>query len=432
VTNLWINAPVFDSEGNAIGMLGTGINMSKFIDDLYRDYHESSQIYFFNSQREITGARELDDVKNKVTIHEKFGQTGEDIHLAAQGLEGIVSLGCYYENGVVVIGAIPALDWYIVAVRDFGAFHFLNSGMTVLFATMIILIFVVVVVFNVFAVNLLKESEQVKNKAVEARKAFESSIIYASKIQSNLLPENKVFENAFSDHSVIWKPRDVVGGDIYWAKNFDEGTVVCVCDCTGHGTPGALLTMLTASAFESFITNYNCNDPSRFIYLIDEKLASALNSKRTSENSEITDVYDGCDLAVVFIAKDGSVTVASGNINVFVCDGQEVTRHKGQQIFIGGGRLLGEDNIKSITIPANDRNKFYIATDGLFNQIGNVNNQKKQFGYKTFERIILEEHNNSQSVITDRIWDAFKLHQGEESQRDDVELIAFKPKREEI
>jgi len=69
----------------------------------------------------------------------------------------------------------------------------------------------------------------------------------------SLLPETNKFEQAFADYSVKWEPRDIVSGDIYWIKSFDAGTMLCVCDCTGHGVPGALLTMLVVSAFEDMV-----------------------------------------------------------------------------------------------------------------------------------------------------------------------------------
>jgi serine phosphatase RsbU (regulator of sigma subunit) len=437
VTNLWINVPVFDENGSPLGVVGTGKSISGFIDDVYHNYHGNAHMYFFNNLGEITGAQNVEYVKNKINIAAKLGQVGEDILSAVNKLDSnkVISFETNNRSGLVVIGSIPAFDWYIVAIQDFGVEDILSSGMTILFAVIMLVIIAVVVIFNIFAVKLLRGSELAKNQAVEARESIEASINYAGKIQTNLLPKDSVFERAFKDYSVIWEPRDVVGGDIYWAKNFTEGTVLCVCDCTGHGTPGALLTMLAVSAFESFITNYNCNDPSRFIYLIDEKLSTALNSKNmrsNARNSSIMDIDDGCDLAVLFIAKNGDVIMSAGNINVFVCDGKTVKRYKGQPILIGEGRLLGEEDIKTITIEYNPDYKFYIATDGLFDQVGEIDNRKKQFGYKTLEQIILENHNEEQSVISSKIWDAFKQHQGEEIRRDDVELITFKPKREGI
>jgi serine phosphatase RsbU (regulator of sigma subunit) len=267
------------------------------------------------------------------------------------------------------------------------------------------------------------KAELAKGQAEAVAEAMMSSARYANKIQQNLLPAANAFEEAFADYSVIWKPRDVVGGDFYWLKNFEEGTVLCVCDCTGHGTPGALLTMLVASTFEVLVSDEHYTDPAQILYMLDQRLATILNAK----NDDIVsmNINDGCDLVVMFIAKDGGITVSAGNINVFACDGGKVTRYKGQPLFVGEGRLTSKDEVKVVSIPPNPDNKFYISSDGLCDQIGGEH--KKQFGYKTFERIILESHNEKQEVISGRIWAAFEEYRGEEPRRDDFELITFKP-----
>jgi len=257
-------------------------------------------------------------------------------------------------------------------------------------------------------------------------KIINEGIRYASKIQMSIIPDNEKLDRAFSDYSIIWKPRDVVGGDIYWAKNFDDGTVLCVCDCTGHGTPGALLTMLVVSAFESTITEQSHKNTAEILYMLDKRLAAVLNVKTDKE--EYTDINDGCDLAVMFIANDGNVTISSGNTNVFVCDGKKVTRHRGQKIYVGEGKIKNVDRVKTISIPADPVNKFYIASDGLYDQIGG--DDKIPYGYDEFERIILEKHNETHSVISDRIWQSFENYRGDNARRDDFELITFTPKIE--
>ncbi|MCL2844965.1 MAG: cache domain-containing protein [Chitinivibrionia bacterium] len=272
--------------------------------------------------------------------------------------------------------------------------------------------------------QLMYESELAKNRAEAVKETIMQSINYASRIQKNLIPKMGMFHKAFADYSVIWKPRDIVGGDIYWIANFDCGTILCVCDCTGHGTPGALLTMLVVSVFEMVITEERHNDTAEILYKLDKRLSTVLNV-----NNNDMEINDGCDLAVLFIAKDGGIKMSAGNTNLFVCDGEKVIRHKGQAIFIGEGKLKSKDEVEVVSIPANPNNKFYIATDGLFDQIGDK--QAKQFGYKTLEQIILENHDEKLTVISDKIWNAFEEHRGEEAQRDDVQLITFKPKTEE-
>lgn len=278
------------------------------------------------------------------------------------------------------------------------------------------------------AEHMAHQSELAKARAEAASEAVFASINYASKIQKNLLPTDENFKIAFLDYSVLWRPKDIVGGDLYRVKNFSEGSILWVCDCTGHGTPGALLTMLVSSALESIINVNNYKDTAATIWKLDKNLTGFLyanTSAQTKSGHSISDINDGCDLAVLYAAKDGSVTVSAANIHVFICDGSEVKRIKGQNLRIGEGKLKSKEDVQTVTIPANHNNKFYIASDGLYDQIGG--SSELPFGYERLKRIILENHDETQLIISERIWDAFECHRGEQMRRDDVELITFKP-----
>jgi serine phosphatase RsbU (regulator of sigma subunit) len=266
-------------------------------------------------------------------------------------------------------------------------------------------------------------AKQKTREAEEATETIIQGINYASKIQRDLLPRNYAFDKAFQDYCIIWKPRDIVGGDIFWLKNFERGTILCVCDCTGHGTSGAMLTMLVVSALESCIWPNNCHDTAGLIWQIEQKLVSNFSVNAGVRN--LNEIQDGCDLAVLFIAKDGSVSISSGHIPVFVCDGKEVRQIRGQRIAVGEGKLKTRDEINVVHIEANPDNTFYISSDGLFDQPGG--SLSIPFGYKTFKRVILESHAEKLSVISDKIWNVFEEHRGGEARVDDIQLISFKP-----
>lgn len=280
------------------------------------------------------------------------------------------------------------------------------------------------------------QAELARVQAEAVAKAMRESITYASKIQKNLLPHDSDMQAVFSDSSVIWKPRDIVGGDIYWMKRFDTGTVLCVADCTGHGTPGALLTMLVVSTLESIVWTGSYSDTADLMRRLDKRLAEVLHiapDDKASDDKDktpaglpnITDIYDGCDLVLFYISKEGDVRFSSGRIPVFVSDGKEVRHHKGQKLSIGEGKLRNKDEVETIEIPANPDNKFYVASDGLFDQIGGESGT--QFGYETFKALILEHHHERQSVITAKVREAFEQYRNNEPHRDDFELVAFKP-----
>lgn len=285
-----------------------------------------------------------------------------------------------------------------------------------------------VCVENNVSARVKAEQELAKSQAelAENHRIIMSSMDYASKIQRNLLPQTDVFKKAFSDHAIIWNPRDIVGGDIYWLKNFQAGSVLCVCDCTGHGAPGAFLTMLVVSAFESIINENNWMDTANCIWQLEQRLVHVLNvnaEEPCPEELFSCDIKDGCDLAVLAIDKDGGVTLSAGNTHVFVCDGTAVTQIKGQKIFIGEGNLKNREELKIVTIPPHPNQKFYIASDGFFDQIGQMTH--RPFGYRAFKQAILENHDEKLDVVLKKLWEDFERHRGTERRRDDVQMIAF-------
>ena len=275
------------------------------------------------------------------------------------------------------------------------------------------------------AVQNARDAEIEKARAEAAREAVLSSLVYASRIQKSILPPVSAFQKAFSDFSITWHPRDIVSGDIYWIKNFDEGTVLCVCDCTGHGTPGALLTMLVVSAFGTIVNEHTYKDTAIIMRMLDEQLAGALYDSSDRQESDMSDIRDGCDLAVLFISKSGDVAFSSANFPIFICDGEAVKQIKGQKLFIGEGKLSDGGEVKTTVIPANPNNKFYVSSDGMFDQKGGE--RRLPFGYSIFKKIILENYNETQSVVSDKIWSAFEHYRGEQPRKDDFELISFKP-----
>jgi methyl-accepting chemotaxis protein len=119
---LWINVPVFDSGRRPIGIVGTGIDLSGFLNDIYRNYSGGADLYFFNSWGEITGARDLSLIANKTTLDRHLGNTGEEILARVNELKpGETQYFTASGGGEVALGEVPALEWYITAVLPVNA-----------------------------------------------------------------------------------------------------------------------------------------------------------------------------------------------------------------------------------------------------------------------------------------------------------------------
>jgi len=464
----FISVPVFDEE-KVIGVIMAGlliheINHRYVIPVELLGGHGYAMIV--NSAGTIIGHKSDDMLGDKIPVNlrERINALGMGHFAFQETLGGLPSMLFIERNG--------STDWFpivIASLSDFSASSKFVTRAIIILAACVIILLTIIVLFTVHGVtkalsstiryaetvslgrleaklSIRREDEigvlaqslrdmvaslkhmifvatEKTREAEEATETIIQGINYASKIQRDLLPRNHAFDKAFQDYCIIWKPRDIVGGDIFWLKNFERGTILCVCDCTGHGTSGAMLTMLVVSALEACIWPNNCHDTAGLIWQIEQKLVTNF-SVNTGERN-LDEIQDGCDLAVLFIARDGSASVSSGHIPVFVCDGKEVHQIKGQRIAVGEGRLKSKEEINVTRIEANPDNTFYIGSDGLFDQPGGP--LSIPFGYKAFKRIILENHSEKLSVISEKVWNLFEEYRGDEIRVDDIQLISFKP-----
>ncbi|MCL2878820.1 MAG: methyl-accepting chemotaxis protein [Treponema sp.] len=153
---LWINAPVFDANNTPIGLVGTGIDLTEFVNTVYQNNTNGNVLYFFNNNGEITGARDADLITNKVTLSGKLGKIGDDILARARNLASDGSQYFRAPEGIVAICSVPGLNWYITEITPFGISNVLGSSMTVLFLSMIAIIAAIFIIFNIFISGMLK------------------------------------------------------------------------------------------------------------------------------------------------------------------------------------------------------------------------------------------------------------------------------------
>jgi diguanylate cyclase (GGDEF)-like protein len=157
-TMLWINAPVFDNRRLPVGLVGVGIHLDDFIKSIYQSYQGTNELCFFNVDGEITGARNIGLIENKVNIADHLGNTGKEILTATKELSRINGIHCFEtknERTAIAIDSIPIIGWYVVVVHHFTLGEFLPIGMTMLFIAVMAIIFVCFVVLNLFVVKML-------------------------------------------------------------------------------------------------------------------------------------------------------------------------------------------------------------------------------------------------------------------------------------
>jgi len=155
---LWIDAPVFNNKHEPIGIVGTGVSLSDFVNIIYQNYRKTAELYFFNELGEVTGTNDIGIIEHKTKVTEVTGLTGGEILAMSKKIRsGEIKYFRTKDNKqVIAVGSIPDLNWYAAAVRSFSVIDSLQTGMTALFGVMMMVIFSVFVIFNIFIVEMLE------------------------------------------------------------------------------------------------------------------------------------------------------------------------------------------------------------------------------------------------------------------------------------
>ncbi len=170
VTNLWINAPVFNSKHKPIGILGSGINLSEFMNKLYKNYDREAELYFFNALGEITGAKNVELVATKKHINEELSEAGFDIVERAKKFKPNEMQTFDIKSGRIALGTVPLLGWYSVALMP-DSLNDYKTNMTGLFIAMMVVMAITIIIFNIFISRLLKPLHKTMDDLKAASKA---------------------------------------------------------------------------------------------------------------------------------------------------------------------------------------------------------------------------------------------------------------------
>lgn len=264
-----------------------------------------------------------------------------------------------------------------------------------------------------------KRSEQI---IANAMTLINESIQYASRIQRSVLPTAEELGDAFEDHMVIWEPKDIVGGDIYLYRKCESGILIMLLDCTGHGVPGAFMTMIATGAFDQALLENPKGSPADLLKRTNQIVKNILSQTGKDGESD-----DGFECGICLIASDSqSITFAGARFELWVVDSQEIKSIKGDKAGIGYRRTDINRAFTNHTLTASAEASYYMSSDGIIDQIGGP--KRISFGKKRLKQLILDYSRMSMNVQATHIIRAFEEYQHTEERRDDVTLIGFKPK----
>ncbi len=272
-----------------------------------------------------------------------------------------------------------------------------------------------------------------KEEIEQQKKEITDSIRYAQRIQMAILPQENVFENVFEKYFILFKPRDIVSGDFYWATTRENKIFIAAADCTGHGVPGAFMSMLGISFLNEIVNKNNITQPAEILNRLRENIIATL--QQTGKRGE---QQDGMDIALCSINKENNILEYSGaynslylfrklrNLNENESDAGhniEFTETKADRMPIGIYIKETKPFTNNVlTIQKDDA--IYLFSDGYLSQFGGLNGSKfKGEKFKTTLRSLQNREMPQQKEILEKM---LREWQGELPQTDDILVIGIK------
>jgi len=258
------------------------------------------------------------------------------------------------------------------------------------------------------------------NESLEkAYTEIEDSIHYARRIQNAILPPgnylSKVLPNAF----FLYMPRDIVSGDFYWVAAKDDKVIVAAVDCTGHGVPGAFMSIVGSNQLNYALNVMNVTKPSEILTILDEGVTNTL---RQSQNLT---VHDGMDLAVITLDVRNNILEFAGAYNpLIIVRDKELIKYKADRLPIGGHTQPGEKVFSNQQVEIREGDMAYIFTDGYADQFGGPKNGK--FMSRKFLELLQEIAHLPVCQQKEQLEKAHIEWRGEEPQVDDILVIGIR------
>jgi len=223
------------------------------------------------------------------------------------------------------------------------------------------------------------ELTKMNTTITEINRHITDSIVYARRIQSAVLPPQQLFQNFFSEHFIIYQPKDIVSGDFYWIKQFNQNLIFAAADCTGHGVPGAFVSMLAISLLNDITQSFPITTAAEILNNLRIKL------KQAFQNNSEKQTKDGMDIALCILNTQTLELQYSGAYNpLYIFNNTNFIEIKANKQPIGNH--LKEVPFENHTYNLQKGDTFYLFSDGYIDQFGGEN--KDKFKAKRFKNLL--------------------------------------------
>ncbi|MBF0160649.1 MAG: DUF3365 domain-containing protein [Magnetococcales bacterium] len=263
-------------------------------------------------------------------------------------------------------------------------------------------------------------AEQARQEATAAHAQITDSILYAKNIQSSLLPDRALFCDRLPESFVIWMPKDWVGGDLLFADLTETPWLLVVADCTGHGVPGALMTMLVASGLRSLVPGMDRRDPAALLAATSRFVKTALRQDTPEAGSD-----DGLDMAVCSLDSSARRLVFAGaRLPLLYVHQQAFRTIPGDRQSLGYKSSDVHFAFTNHILEMEEEDVYWLATDGISSQLGGP--QGFPFGSSRLRDLLSGVVQQPMAVQRETLLSVLQAYQGERQQVDDITVVGFK------
>lgn len=286
----------------------------------------------------------------------------------------------------------------------------------------------IVVHFNHYRNKVEKRTQEILNQKEEIEitkgiierknKDMLDSIKYAKRIQDSILPEDRFIAQLLPEHFIFFQPKDIVSGDFYWVDHKDNLIYLAVADCTGHGVPGAFMSIIGYNLLNQAIHEKGLSSPELILNYLNIGISTTLGQD-DAERQKKAGIKDGMDIALVVMdLKAGKLQFSGAQRPLVIIRNQELMEFKGNRMPVGGylfGQYLRFD-LHEIDIQSGDR--LYLFSDGFSDQFGGEH--QKKFKYAKKRELLYSLRETPFNEHCQILRESFEIWKGKQEQIDDI------------
>lgn len=288
----------------------------------------------------------------------------------------------------------------------------------------VILLVIVVITYLLYKRNKEKNSANLllkeQNAIISQKKhEIESSIHYAKGIQTSFFPDVNELKSTFSDSFIFYRPKDVVSGDFYWFHKIENYFYCVAADCTGHGVPGALMSIVSVDKITQALFEKKLREPSQILSHINIEIKKALK-----QHDDQAKQKDGLDIALLrFDLNNGTVVFAGANRPMFIISNSQINEYKADKVAIAGF-TPDHYEFNQTNVQLNKGDAVYVFSDGYADQFGGK--EGKKFMTKNFKSLLLNVAGKPMAEQEKAVLSAHYDWKGSYEQVDDILVIGIK------